>query len=240
MSIVQRLIELNSKISLDDLVFENDPRVGSLAKNDPFAFLLAASLDRGMKAETAWRLPRRLQHVLGHLDPTKIAEMTEVEILTALKQIDGKPRYLSDAPRTIREVADQVVHKYQGDARELWRGQSASTVKQRMMSFFGVGPGIAAMVAILLDKHKEITLGPKDYEGMDPKPDVHVQRVFARLALCDSNPSEAEVIATARRLHPSYPGELDGPCWRIGRTWCHAERPDCPNCPMNDLCPKKY
>ena len=237
-AIVERLIVIGAQVGANELVFENDPLVGKLAKEEPFAFLLAASVDRGMKAETAWRLPAKMKIVLGHLDPSRIARMSVEEMLDVLKSIEGRPRYLSAAAQTLIEVATRVVHEYEGDARNLWKNQPAVTINQRMQQVHGVGPGIAAMVVILLDKLKVVTLRPEDYAEMDPKPDVHVQRVFSRLGLCERSPTERDVIQAARRLHPSYPGKLDGPSWHIGRTWCHSERPDCPGCPMSGMCPK--
>ncbi len=238
--IVKRLIDVGKTIGEKELLFTDDPLVGPLAKDDPFAFLLAASVDRGMAAEKAWRLPLKIKSTLGHLDPTKIAVMTSDEMLAVLRRIDGKPRYLTDAAKTLVDVADHVVNRYEGDARNLWKNQRAQTIKQRMQALYGVGPGIASMVVILLDEAKEILLDASDYAGMDPKPDVNVQRVFARLGLCGRNPSEGEVIRTARRVHPEYPGILDGPAWHIGRSWCHSESPSCSDCPMADVCSKVF
>lgn len=237
-AIVEKLIEIGTTVGPPELIFDNDPQVGGLIREDPFAFLLAASVDRGMVAETAWRLPTKLKAALGHLDPAKIAKLTPEEMQDVLRGIDGKPRYLTAAARTLVHVADAVVHEYDGDARNLWRDQSAASIKSRMERFYGVGPGIAAMVVILLDVLNEVTLDAEDYAGMDPKPDVHVKRVFARLGLCSSDPTEQDVIDAARRLHPSYPGKIDSPAWHIGRTWCHAQEPNCSECPMSEICPR--
>lgn len=236
--IVNRLIEFGETVGANELVFNNDPLVGDLVKNDPFAFLMGASVDRGMAAETAWRLPGKLRESLGHLDPSKIAAMTSDDMLAALNNINGKPRYLTAASKTLVEVADHVVNRYGGDASSLWRDQSAATIQRRMEDIYGVGPGIASMVVILLDTLNEVSLLPEDYAGMDPKPDVHVQRVFQRLGFCGRDPTEKDVIVAARRVYPTYPGKLDGPAWYIGRKWCRPEKPNCPECPMHDPCPK--
>lgn len=236
--IVNRLMEVGQTIGEKELLFTDIPIVGDLLKEAPFAFLLAASVDRGMVAEAAWSLPAKIKSSLGHLDPGRIAEMTPDEMLAVLRKIDGKPRYLTDAARTLVEVAQQVVSHYDGHARNLWKDQRARTISKRMQSIYGVGPGIAAMVVILLDTAKEITFDAEDYAGMDPKPDVHLRRIFQRLGFCGRDPSESDVIEAARRVHPTYPGKLDGPAWHIGRTWCHAESPDCTECPMAGVCPK--
>lgn len=238
-SLVARLIEVGESIGADELIFVNDCRVGEILKDNPFAFLLAASVDRGMVAENAWRLPGRIKAVLGHLDPARIAGMSSDEMLATLGKIEGgRPRYLTAAAKTIVEVAEHVVHQYGGDAANLWSNQPAATIKRRLERIYGVGPGIAATVIILLDRLGILTLQPADYAQMDPKADVHVKRVFARLGFCGSDPSEQEAIMAARRLNPEYPGKLDSPAWHIGRTWCHADRPACNDCPMGKECPR--
>ena len=188
-AIVDRLLEFGKSIGANELVFANDPLVGDILKNDPFAFLLAASVDRGMTAETAWRLPAKIRAKLGHLDPSRMAQMTAEEMLAVLNAIDGRPRYLTAAARTLVEVAKHVTEFCDGDTRNLWRGQRAETIKRRVKAIYGVGPGIASMVVILLATLGEISLLPEDYATMDPKPDVHVCRVFGRLGLCERDPT---------------------------------------------------
>lgn len=234
--IVERLLKLGKQLGSAELMFSTDSSVGNLLKDDPFAFLLAASIDRGMSAETAWRLPGKLKAAIGHLEPAQLSKMSADEMLSVLRTIDGRPRYLGDAARTLVEVAQYVDQQCSGDARAVWRNQPAATIRRTLTNFHGVGPGIASMILILLNGAKEIAFTPTDLAQMDPKPDVHVRRVFQRLGLCGRDPSETEVIRTARRIHPSYPGELDGPAWHIGRTWCHAQAPQCDACPLHSSC----
>ncbi len=40
------------------------------------------------------------------------------------------------------------------------------------------------------------------------------------------------------RMNPSFPGELDNALWSIGREWCQASEPNCPECPMNEFVSK--
>jgi len=235
--IVQRLLDVGRALDPQELVFSNLPLVGDLISKDPFAFLLAASVDRGMAAETAWRLPARLRAVLGHLDPEQIAAMTQEQMLGALKLIDGRPRYVTDAARTIVELARQVTNDHGGDVRRIWRSKSPDAIKAQLQRIHGVGPGIAAMVVLLLNALEQLDLSEADYRQMDPKPDVHVRRVFGRLGLTAGFVSDNDVIAAARRLHPRFPGQLDAPAWHVGRNWCHADRPDCNKCPIRVVCP---
>jgi len=44
------------------------PEAAPIIFSDPFAFLLACSLDRGTKAEVVWTIPYDLTQALGGLD----------------------------------------------------------------------------------------------------------------------------------------------------------------------------
>lgn len=236
---VERLLAFRNVVGADELVFTGDPLIGDLLHDDPFAFLLAASLDRGMKAERASRLPAKIRDVLGHLDPARIAAMSEDEVLAMLKRIEGKPHYITDAARTIIQVARTVTADYAGNARNLWSGQTAAEIKSRLMEFHGVASGIASMVVNLLATLKENEFTPDDYVRMDVKPDSQLRRVFKRLGFCDPGATDRQVVDAARQLNPSYPGALDAPAWHIGRKWCHATQPDCPGCPLLAVCPQR-
>ncbi|MHC4441368.1 MAG: hypothetical protein ACYTF1_00245 [Planctomycetota bacterium] len=239
-NIVKCLIEYGTTISANELVFKNDPLIGDLINTDPFAFLLAASIDRGMAAETAWRVPTKIKAIMGHLDPLIIAGLSTDDMLVILQQIDGKPRYLNDAARTIVEVARFVRDVCNGNAKNLWQGQNASNIKRRLRSIYGIGSGIASMVVNLLASLDKINLLPEDYVEMDVKPDVHVKRVFERTGLCQKDATEQQVVETAKHLHPSYPGILDAPAWHIGRNWCHSQGPMCSECPIGHFCSRRY
>jgi len=186
-AIVTRILQLSEKIGSAELMFTNDCSVGELLSDDPFAFLLAASIDRGMVAETAWRLPGKIRTSIGHLDPSRIASMSVEEMLNVLNKIDGRPRYLGAAAQTLIEVSKYVTDQCAGDARELWRNQSAKEISRRLTGIYGIGPGISAMVLNLLNRAGEITFSPEDLAGMDPKPDVHLRRVLRDLVYVSGN-----------------------------------------------------
>ena len=45
---------------------------------------------------------------------------------------------------------------------------------------------------------------------------------------------------TARELSPEFPGLLDLATFEIGRAWCKAGSPLCPDCYMKQLCPSSH
>ena len=213
------------------------PEAADLIKNDPFAFLLAAVLDRGTKTEIIWTIPYYIKELLGDLNPSFFATASLDELMELLQNIPAKPRYVSDAPRTMKQVALIVVNEFGGDTKKLWENRSSRAVKGILQRIYGVGPGIASMIVLLLEQWFKVQFNDVDHQDMDVKPDVHVIRVFFRLGFISKADSQTALNA-ARRLSPDYPGALDAPTWTIGRNWCSAYNPNCMDCPMGTSCPK--
>jgi endonuclease III len=226
-----RLLQLGRSVTADTSMPALVPDASRLISENSFAFLLGAALDRGMPAEVAWTIPYWLRQELGHLDPPRLADMTEAELLAVVSRLPRRPRYIRDAPRTIREVARLV--KSLGDAEMLWEGRSADEVKRQLKAIHGIGEGIASMVVVLLEKYRGVRF--LDRARMNVKADVHVQRVLYRLGAARGR-SEAEAISAATALNPEYPGDLDQALWTIGQRWCHESTPQCVSCPITDLC----
>jgi endonuclease III len=214
------------------------PQAANLIKADPFAFLLAGVLDRGTKAEIIWTVPYYLKRALGHLDPYFFANASLQELRLIIRRLPAKPRYLNDAPRTVKGLSQIIMRKFDGKAERLWENRSSRAVKATLESIHGVGPGIASMIVLFLEDWFKVPFNDVDHRTMDVKPDVHVIRVFYRLGLI-STPTSKAALHAARRLNASYPGALDAPAWTIGRKWCHSHNPNCGDCLMDNLCPKK-
>jgi endonuclease III len=84
---------------------------------------------------------------------------------------------------------------------------------------------------------RDLGVPVRELTGSDIAYDVHVRRVFPRTALATHDDPD-HMIEVARQLHPQRPGELDVPAWLIGRQWCGAGAPNCPNCPLAHVCPQ--
>jgi len=237
LAIKERLLQFWQSQKQEKLIPALTPEAEELINSNPFAYLLGACLDRGMKAEIVWTFPYWMKEILGHLDPHMISMMSRDDIRAALLRMPKKPRYLGDAPRTIQELAAMISVKFSGDATKLWRERTARAVQDDLMRLHGVGRGIAAMTVILLYRMKWANF--PDLHTIPVKPDVHVQRVMYRTGLADQMTEKAATCA-ARKLSPNFPGELDSPLWVIGRQWCFAIPgvQDCPSCPLTDVCRK--
>jgi len=95
-----------------------------------------------------------------------------------------------------------------------------------LMRFNGVGRKTAAIVLqFALDKPAFPV-------------DTHIYRVSGRLGL---RPPAMTVEQAHDHLAALFPPEDYGPAHlnliRLGREVCHARKPDCPRCPLRDLCP---
>jgi endonuclease-3 len=232
-----RLKEMSQQLEPDDLLPALLPDASALVKQDPYAFCLATCLDRGMPSEIVWTIPYDLQQTLGHLDPNRIDGMQREELAEVFGRLPRQPRFVNDAPDTVKDITRIIVHEYAGKASGIWEVGTAAQVKATFRRVHGVGPGIASMAVLLIEKVFGVRFGDLDHASMDIKADVHTTRVLYRLGLAPSATVE-DAIEAARRLVPEYPGEIDGALWRIGKRWCRPERPDCGGCPMNDLCPR--
>ena len=94
-----------------------------------------------------------------------------------------------------------------------------------LLKFKGVGPKTAAIVL-------QFSLGRPAFPV-----DTHIQRVSGRLGL---RPLKMTVEQSHRFLARLFPPQDYGPAHLnlilLGRQVCHARRPDCPHCPLTDLC----
>jgi endonuclease-3 len=94
-----------------------------------------------------------------------------------------------------------------------------------LMSFKGVGPKTAAIVLLF-------SLGEPAFPV-----DTHVYRVTGRLGLRPENINAEQAHDVLARLFPPeayYAAHLN--LIRLGREICHARRPECPRCPLKDVC----
>jgi len=234
---IKALLDFGKRIYPRDLFPVRCEEAAVLIEKNPFAFAFAAVLDRGTKAEIIWTVPYYIQKYTGDLNPHFFANKSIEELENIFQSLLEKPRYINDAPRTVKELSEMVLNEYNGDVTRIWKGKSASYVKRTFQRIYGVGPGIASMIVLLLEKCFKVHFKDVDHKSMDVKPDVHIVRVFYRLGLI-KNPNPTEAVEAARRFNPEYPGALDAPTWVVGRKWCISVLPRCEECPLENVCPK--
>ena len=225
----------NEKLHRSRLGFAHTAEGDALLQADPFAFLIGVILDEGIQAERAWQGPLELKNRRGHLDPWRLRSQLGA-VRGAIAAPPALHRFIEVMASAVVMAAERVCTVYAGDAGRLWApGSTAAQVDARFREFHKVGPKKAAMAVELLVSHFGIEL--EELSGSNVAYDVHVRRVFLRSGLVDRD-DIGLVTAVARQLNPERPVLLDQPTWLIGRRWCHATAPDCPGCPLRDVCPQ--
>ncbi len=81
----KQLLNFAETIQPQDLFPTLETEASLLVSQNPFAFILAVSLDRGTKAEIIWTIPYWIHQKLGHLDPCILARMSREEIESILQ-----------------------------------------------------------------------------------------------------------------------------------------------------------
>jgi len=254
--IKQTLLDCADRFSSEELFPTLLPEALQFVLSNPYAFAIAISLDRGTKADIIWTIPYYIKNELGFLDPVRINSMTLEETAALFSRLPKRPRYINDAPRTLKELTALVINKFDGDASRIWLGKSAADVINTFQSIHGVGTGIANMAVLLIEaayhhlNKSDFDVKPhsgtlraffkifEDKSNMDIKPDTHTMRVLYRLGVAQDI-SFASAIQAARSLSPDFPGAVDGALWWIGRTWCFPTNPVCSECCAQQICAKR-
>jgi endonuclease-3 len=218
--------------------FTKNPKADELLRQNQFSFLMAASIDRGARAESVWEIPHILKEKLGHLDPKVLSQFSIDQMETILRLLAKKPRYPRQAAQTIISLSKLVTDEFLGDASSIWCGKQPRQVTQTLEKIWGVGPGIAHMIVRILVDEYNYDPGREGLRQIDVKPDVQVRRVFYRSGIAQDR-KESTAVRVARQLHPEFPGLLDWPAWEIGRAWCHGHNPECSECPLRSVCSKR-
>ena len=237
-AIAARLVQLGESASgtssLPGTVsFTPITEANDLLASDAFAFLLAVICDYQIPAERAWAVPYHLRERLGHLDPMRILAEPE-PVAEAVATRPSLHRYVQRVPEFIVEAARIVIDQYDGDAGRIWGDEpTAVQLQARLRQFPGISQKKAAMAVEILER--DLGVPVQEMTGSDIAYDVHVRRVFLRTGMAEIDDQD-HMVATARLAHPQRPGALDAPAWVIGRTWCRPRDPDCPACPLDDVC----
>ena len=194
-------------------------------------FMLGAILDYQVQAKVASENARRLsEDVLGEPKHLWIA-------ITGIEEgywdsNDAFYHYrlhrFPAAHKRVWHIGKEIVDRYSGDARQIWRGQTPPTVLKRLLQM-RVGPEISRMIVGAL-------IDTKQMEGQgDLKADRHVRRVLGRI-FSGEQTSAKEAHEIANRMVPNNSWELDAPLYWIGKKNCKKNSPLCNECDLIKVC----
>jgi endonuclease III len=203
--------------------------------------------DRSITWERAWNAAEWICESIG--DPENVASMWEVLANMERRRLLGFlhygyggmafHRHYKTYARLLPLAARHMLEHYEGDPRKIWnKARSVDEVRDRLQAIPTIGPALARMAVLILARDHGRLGGKKVRRHLDVKPDVHVFRVFQRAGLALAKSSWKQIVESARRLAPDFPGSLDSPAWDIGRNWCRPRNPLCKECPISGVCPK--
>ena len=199
-TVTKALLDCSESVNATELFPVMVPGAAEIVATNPYAFSLATCLDRGTKADIIWTIPYDIKQKLGHLDPYKIYKMSLEELADLFNHLTYRPRYVNDAPKTVRDLTRIVVEECNGDAARIWNGKRAAEVKRTFLSIHGVGPGIANLAILLIEQAFPIRFNDLDRPHMDIKPDVHTKRVLYRLGMSEGEDETAAIFSGPGRI----------------------------------------
>lgn len=220
---------LNSRTDEDD-EFWDWLRKGEIPdKKSANKFFLACILDYQIRAEVAWGNARRLaEEILG--DPNDLWECitSNSNSQWMSKKKEYSLHHFSIAHERVWRIGNEIVTRYQGDARNIWKNQKTSTVLDRLNEM-SVGEKISQMIVGALYDTGQIS------EPGDVKADIHVTRVLGRVLVGDKlSPDKA--IEITREMNHENPWLLDRPLYLIGKEYCKESDPRCYECYLSNEC----
>ena len=213
------------------------------------SFFLGVTLDMRQPAERAWCAGRHL--ATNHFKESRnfwdcIANTHLNTIKRICKTGYDEKHYMAGHhanryPIWLKENAKKIVVKYGSDVRNVWnvRPEDVNQIYYRFMEFSGIGHALASMAQFILVRSMGVAGGVKNREQMKVKPDEHVRRVLYRLGISGSQDPESTK-QDAEGLNLKSPADFDWAIFNIGREYCRPRSPKCSDCPLCDVCEKRF
>jgi uncharacterized HhH-GPD family protein len=217
-------------------VFTDNDAANEFLISDDWAFLAGVIGDYQMPAERAWAVPYHLSRRIGGWGVELVADGSD-RVLEAFLGPPPLHRFPTQSARWLVAGAQRVIDDFGGEAGAVWNDRpTARQLQARLAEFIGISQKKAAMAVEILNGQLGVDIG--ELSGSDIAYDVHVRRVMLRTGLAERDEVN-HMVGAARLANPERPGALDLPMWEIGRTWCHARRPECTRCVIGDVCPRR-
>lgn len=184
---------------------------------DPFRVLVGTILSQSSTDVNAFKAYRNLEK-RKLLTPESLIS-TDRRILESCIKVAGLQRARSKA---LKQLSRDLFAK--GLERILFL--PPEDAREELMQLPGVGPKTADVLLVSLGKHHTIPV------------DTHVDRVSKRLGFASSNMSYEKTRGSLEQLYPpdDY-HKVHLYLIALGRQYCTSRRPDCPACPVSQLCP---
>ena len=136
-----------------------NPEADQLLTDDDNALLIGMILDQQVPMEKAFSGPLVIaERMGGTLDVGAIAEMDEDEFVALCSRPPAIHRFPGSMAKRVHQACQVLVRDYDGDAGNLWRGQtSGAKLKRALTALPGFGPDKAAIFTAVLGKRRGVT-----------------------------------------------------------------------------------
>ena len=200
---------------------EEDFAASRVAKEsgDPFRVLVVTILSQNCTDVAALRAYANLDRAVG----VSVSTLSRARVRTIEKAIHVAGLHRQKA-KALKQLARVVSQKYSGNFSAALDG-SFEQVRESLQELPNVGPKTAD---VLLSIWGRPTISV----------DTHVDRVSKRLGLAPAKAKYREVRSSLMQefLEEDY-RSVPLSFMTLGRRICKAQRPLCPTCPVNNLCP---
>jgi endonuclease III len=243
----KRLKELQEKlVSMAKKIYQGPWKVGKFSKNEranelinnigekPHLFVLGCILGRRFHDERAWETLAFLEERIGTLNIQKLSRLTQGAWERAITKPTSLHRFHYASAHNLLAALQRINKEYGGDASRIWSDSpSSATVVKRFLEFEGIGHKTATMAANILARYFKVPMS--DCCSIEVTVEGGMKRVLSRMGIVDSIKPKFIQLAM-REIYPQYPGIFDPLLWEIGKFHCFSNKPNCPECPVNQLC----
>jgi uncharacterized HhH-GPD family protein len=140
------------------LYITGDPEADALLNTDGNALLIGMLLDQQITMEKAFSGPAVLRTRLGHLDPVRIAAMTEDDVVAVCSQVPAIHRFPRSMGARVHQLCTVLAERYDGDATALWADvTTGDALYARLRELPGFGEEKSQIFVALLAKRMGIT-----------------------------------------------------------------------------------
>lgn len=146
-------------VAVPPLRLTGDPEADELLGAHPFALLVGMLLDQQIPMEVAFAGPRKIADRLGGVEPAQIADCDPERFAALCAQTPAVHRFPGSMAKRVRDLAREVVDRYDGDAAALWTvgDPDGAEVLRRLKALPGFGEQKARIFLALLGKQYGVT-----------------------------------------------------------------------------------
>ena len=144
---------------VDRLHFTDDDEANALLVSDPLALLIGFVLDQQVTVQKAFAGPLAIRERVGTLD---VARLAATDLEPIFRERPAVHRFPGSMAKRVRDLAEHVATRYDGDAGRVWRDASGpEELRANLEALPGFGEmKVKALAAVLAKRFGVATAEP--------------------------------------------------------------------------------